>query len=113
MTSEFQPNNKEAIKARPGLPGAGEIMKNRNSGEQFLWQTTAQNLGRSISFELEIPPGGAVPGAHRHPGAVERFKALTRQITLRVEGRGGSTQELALERSRSQPDSLPAHTGMA
>src|SRR5918998_2682567 len=54
MTSEFQPNNKEAIKARPGLPGAGEIMKNRNSGERFLWQTTAQNLGRSISFELEI-----------------------------------------------------------
>lgn len=72
-------------------------MKNRNSGERFLWQTTAQTLGRSISFELEIPPGGAVPGAHRHPCAVERFKVLTRQITLRVEGRGGSTQELALE----------------
>lgn len=51
-------------------------MKNRNSGERFLWQTTAQSLGRSISFELEIPPDGAVPGAHRHPGAVERFKAL-------------------------------------
>jgi hypothetical protein len=62
------PKDKESIKARPGLPGAGEIMGNRNSSERFLWrQTTAQTLGRSISFELEIPPGGAVRGATAIP----------------------------------------------
>jgi hypothetical protein len=32
--------------------------------------------GRSIAFELEIAPGGAVPGAHRHPGMPERFEVL-------------------------------------
>jgi mannose-6-phosphate isomerase-like protein (cupin superfamily) len=73
------------MKARQGLHGAGEIMENRNSGERFHWrQTTAQTRGRSISFELEIAPGGAVPGAHRHPGAAERFEVLTGQIALRT-----------------------------
>jgi UDP:flavonoid glycosyltransferase YjiC (YdhE family)/quercetin dioxygenase-like cupin family protein len=74
----------ESMKAQPGSHGAGEIMENRNRGERFLWrQTTAQTRGRSISFELEIAPGGAVPAAHRHPGAAERFEVLSGQIALR------------------------------
>lgn len=60
-------------------------MENRNSGERFIWRrTTAQTGGRSISFELEIAPGGAVPAAHRHPAAAERFEILAGQIALRT-----------------------------
>lgn len=74
------------MKAQPGLHGAGQIMENPKSGERFLWRrTTAQTRGRSIAFELEIAPGGEVPGAHRHPGMPERFEVLAGQIGLRVD----------------------------
>jgi quercetin dioxygenase-like cupin family protein len=80
------------MKPQPGVHGAGEIMENPNSGERFIWQrTTTQTRGQSISFELEIAPGGTVPGAHRHPGAPERFEVLAGQIGLRV---GKQTQIL-------------------
>src|SRR3712207_4335245 len=85
MSTAHPSSRRRHAAPRRGLHGAGETMENRNSGERFIWRrTTAQTHGRSIAFELEIAPGGAVPAAHRHPGAAERFEILDGQIALRT-----------------------------
>jgi quercetin dioxygenase-like cupin family protein len=57
---------------------AGLIMDNPVSGERFVFRTTAEDTGGELlAFELEVPPGGRVPGGHVHPAQEERFEVTS------------------------------------
>jgi quercetin dioxygenase-like cupin family protein len=56
---------------------AGSILDNPISGERFLFhRTAADSDGEILAFELEVPPGGRVPGGHVHPSQEERFDVV-------------------------------------
>lgn len=57
---------------------AGLILNNPVSGERFVFRTTAEETGGELlAFELEVPPGGHVPGGHVHPAQEERFEVTS------------------------------------
>ena len=57
---------------------AGLIVDNPVSGERFVFTTTAEDTGGELlAFELEVPPGGRVPGGHVHPAQEERFEVTS------------------------------------
>jgi quercetin dioxygenase-like cupin family protein len=57
---------------------AGLIVDNPVSGERFVFRTTAEDTGGELlAFELEVPPGGRVPGGHVHPAQEERFEVTS------------------------------------
>jgi quercetin dioxygenase-like cupin family protein len=57
---------------------AGLILDNPVSGERFVFTTTAEDTGGELlAFELEVPPGGRVPGGHVHPAQEERFEVTS------------------------------------
>jgi quercetin dioxygenase-like cupin family protein len=57
---------------------AGLIVDNPVSGERFVFTTTAEDTGGELlAFELEVPPGGRVPGDHVHPAQEERFEVTS------------------------------------
>jgi quercetin dioxygenase-like cupin family protein len=63
---------------------AGSILVNPTSGERFVFHETAEDTGgRLLSFELEVAPGGRVPGAHVHPTQEERFDVIRGTMRFR------------------------------
>jgi quercetin dioxygenase-like cupin family protein len=56
---------------------AGQILENTQSGERFTFRKTAADTnGEYLEFDLELQPGGQVPGKHVHPKQEERFEML-------------------------------------
>ena len=56
----------------------GLILDNPLSGERFFFRETATDTdGERLVFELELQPGGRVPGGHVHPSQEERVDVLT------------------------------------
>jgi quercetin dioxygenase-like cupin family protein len=65
--------------AHPGL-----IVDNPVSGERFVFTTTAEDTGGELLvFELEVPPGGRVPGGHVHPAQEERFEVTSGRMRFK------------------------------
>ena len=62
----------------------GLILDNPLSGERFFFRETATDTdGERLVFELELPPGGRVPGGHVHPSQEERFDVLNGTMRFR------------------------------
>jgi mannose-6-phosphate isomerase-like protein (cupin superfamily) len=62
----------------------GLILDNPLSGERFVFRETATDTdGERLVFELELPPGGRVPGGHVHPAQEERFDVLNGRMRFR------------------------------
>jgi mannose-6-phosphate isomerase-like protein (cupin superfamily) len=63
---------------------AGLILDNPISGERFIFTDTAgETGGELLAFELEVPAGGRVPGAHVHPSQEERFEVVSGTMRFR------------------------------
>ena len=72
---------------------AGLIVDNPVSGERFVFTTTAEDTGGELlAFELEVPPGGRVPGGHVHPAQEERFEVTSGTMRFK-KGRRWVTAE--------------------
>jgi quercetin dioxygenase-like cupin family protein len=68
------------VMAHPGL-----ILHNPLSGERYFFRETATDTdGERLVFELELPPGGRVPGGHVHPSQEERFDVLNGTMRFRT-----------------------------
>jgi uncharacterized cupin superfamily protein len=64
---------------------SGLVLDNPTSGERFLFHETAADTGgRLLAFELEVTPGGRVPGAHVHPSQEERFDVVHGTMRFRM-----------------------------
>jgi quercetin dioxygenase-like cupin family protein len=67
----------------------GQTLVNPASGERITFVTTAaQTNGELVAIDLELPPGGRVPGPlHLHPLQEERFEVMhgTMRFRLRRE----------------------------
>jgi quercetin dioxygenase-like cupin family protein len=63
----------------------GQIIQNPVSGERIAFlRTAADTDGELLEFELELAPGGRVPGAHVHPEQEERFHILEGTMKFRL-----------------------------
>jgi quercetin dioxygenase-like cupin family protein len=63
---------------------SGEVLVNPISGERFTFRRTAADTnGELLAFDLELSPGGRVPGAHVHPVQEERFEVVTGSLQFR------------------------------
>src|SRR5918998_3000080 len=69
MTSEFQPNNKEAIKARPGLPGAARgvraVRRSPEDGECPVPEHHDEQADGAQAVYVGLPGGAFVRGHSR------------------------------------------------
>lgn len=63
----------------------GQVLENPASGERITFrETTAQTGGELLAIDLQLPPGGRVPGGlHRHPRQEERFQVISGQMRFR------------------------------
>jgi len=63
---------------------AGQILDNPVSGERITFrQTAADTAGELLAVDLELAPGGQVPGAHVHPHQEERFEIVSGAMRFR------------------------------
>ena len=64
----------------------GQTLVNPASGERITFRTTAaESDGELVAIELELPPGGRVPGPpHLHPLQEERFEVVRGRMRFRV-----------------------------
>jgi quercetin dioxygenase-like cupin family protein len=67
----------------------GQTIVNAVSGERITFRTTAaESGGQLLAIDLELAPGGRVPGGlHVHPVQEERFEVVRGRIRFRM-GRG-------------------------
>jgi quercetin dioxygenase-like cupin family protein len=67
----------------------GQILVNPASGERITFrQTAAETGGRLLTIDLELPPGGRVPGGlHIHPLQEERFEVVEGTMRFRMRRR--------------------------
>jgi quercetin dioxygenase-like cupin family protein len=64
---------------------AGQIIENPVTGERITFRrTAADTAGELLELDLELAPGGKVPGAHRHPEQEERFEVLSGRMEFRL-----------------------------
>lgn len=65
---------------------AGQTLVNPVSGERITFRTTsAESNGELVAIELELPPGGRVPGGlHLHPRQEERFEVARGTMGFRI-----------------------------
>jgi quercetin dioxygenase-like cupin family protein len=65
---------------------AGQTLVNPVSGERITFRTTsAESNGELVAIELELPPGGRVPGRlHLHPRQEERFEVARGTMRFRI-----------------------------
>jgi mannose-6-phosphate isomerase-like protein (cupin superfamily) len=62
----------------------GQILENPISGERFVFHLTGDDTeGKVLAFDLEVHPGGHVPGAHVHPTQEERFEVVRGAMKFR------------------------------
>jgi quercetin dioxygenase-like cupin family protein len=64
----------------------GQTLVNPASGERITFRTTAAETGGELLvIDLELPPGGRVPGGlHLHPLQEERFEVMRGRLRLRL-----------------------------
>src|SRR5262245_49325845 len=64
----------------------GQTLVNPVSGERITFRTTAaESNGELVAIELELPPGGRVPGPlHIHPQQEERFEVIKGTMRFRM-----------------------------
>src|SRR4051812_40354012 len=64
----------------------GQTLHNPVSGERITFRTTAaQSGGELLAIDLELPPGGHVPGPlHIHPQQEERFEVVSGTMRFRL-----------------------------
>jgi quercetin dioxygenase-like cupin family protein len=67
----------------------GQVLVNPASGERITFRrTSAETGGRLVTIDLELPPGGRVPGGlHIHPLQEERFEVLRGTMQFRMRRR--------------------------
>jgi quercetin dioxygenase-like cupin family protein len=67
----------------------GQILVNPASGERITFiHTSAQTGGKLVAINLELPPGGRVPGGlHIHPLQEERFEVVRGTMRFRMSRR--------------------------
>ena len=63
----------------------GQVLHNPASGERITFrETAAQTEGELLAIDLQLPPGGRVPGGlHRHPRQEERFEVVSGRMRFR------------------------------
>lgn len=64
----------------------GQTLVNPASGERITFRaTSAQTNGELVAIDLELPPGGRVPGPpHLHPVQTERFEVIEGRMRFKV-----------------------------
>jgi quercetin dioxygenase-like cupin family protein len=64
----------------------GQTLVNPVSGERITFRrTSAETNGELVAIDLELPPGGRVPGPlHRHPLQEERFAVVSGTMRFRL-----------------------------
>ncbi len=64
----------------------GQTLVNPASGERITFRTTAaESDGELVAIDLELPPGGRVPGGlHLHPLQEERFEVVEGRMRFRL-----------------------------
>jgi quercetin dioxygenase-like cupin family protein len=63
---------------------AGQMIENPVSGERITFRKTAADTGGELlALDLEVSPGGHVPGAHVHPSQEERFEVVSGRMKFR------------------------------
>jgi quercetin dioxygenase-like cupin family protein len=64
----------------------GQTLVNPVSGERITFRTTsAESNGELVAIDLELPPGGRVPGRlHLHPRQEERFEVASGTMRFRI-----------------------------
>ena len=67
----------------------GQTLVNPASGERITFRTiAAETNGELVAIDLELPPGGRVPGfRHVHPRQEERFEVVGGNMRFRVRRR--------------------------
>ena len=67
----------------------GQTLVNPASGERVTFRTiAAETNGELVAIDLELPPGGRVPGfRHVHPRQEERFEVVGGNMRFRVRRR--------------------------
>jgi quercetin dioxygenase-like cupin family protein len=82
----------------------GDIIEHPVTGEQIVFlKTAAETNGELLQFEMNVAPGGFIPGEHVHPYQAEYFKVLAGTVAFRIEGEGaqlGVGQELTVPAGR-------------
>jgi mannose-6-phosphate isomerase-like protein (cupin superfamily) len=65
----------------------GQTLVNPVSGERITFRTTAaESNGELVAIDLELPPGGRVPGRlHLHPRQEERFEVVRGTMQFRLK----------------------------
>jgi quercetin dioxygenase-like cupin family protein len=65
---------------------SGQTLVNPVSGERITFRTTAdETSGELVAIDLELPPGGRVPGPlHLHPNQEERFQVVGGTMRFRM-----------------------------
>jgi quercetin dioxygenase-like cupin family protein len=64
---------------------AGKVLENPVSGERITFRKTASDTdGELLEFDLELTPGGHVPGKHVHPSQEERFEVLAGTMKFKM-----------------------------
>jgi quercetin dioxygenase-like cupin family protein len=68
------------------MAAPGQTLVNPASGERITFRTTAAETGGElVAIELELPPGGRVPGPlHLHPRQEERFEVVDGTMGFRL-----------------------------
>jgi quercetin dioxygenase-like cupin family protein len=71
------------------MAGAGQTLVNPASGERITFRmTSAETAGELVAIDLELPPGGRVPGGlHVHPLQEERFEVVRGTMRFRLRRR--------------------------
>jgi quercetin dioxygenase-like cupin family protein len=63
----------------------GQTIENPLSGETITFRETAADTGGEyLEIELNLAPGGTVPGLHVHPEQEERFEVLAGRMRFRM-----------------------------
>lgn len=65
---------------------SGQTLENPASGERLTFRSTsAETNGELVALDLELPPGGRVPGPlHLHPLQEERFEVVSGTMAFRM-----------------------------
>ena len=72
-----------------GIPGsrAGDVVVSRATGERaIVLKGTDDSPDDSIAFHVFVKPAGGVVREHAHPSLTERFRVISGQIGLKLDG---------------------------
>ena len=65
----------------------GDVALNPVTGEKsVILVGTGDGKGDRLAAQLHVSPGGAVAGAHYHPSITERFRVLSGELEVNLDG---------------------------